>query len=407
MTLDWLISVDDHIVEGPDVWTRRLPKKYQDVCPRVVTNDKGEDVWAYEDVRWGVAGVSAVIGREKDDWSLAPVRYEDVHPSCFDPAARIEIMDQAGILAQANFPTFPRFCGQAFAEAKDKDLALLCVQAWNDHILEDWCGAFPGRFLPLAMIPMWDARLAAQEGRRAIEKGARGIMFSENAASLGLPSIHDKDGYWEPLFELADETGLPICMHSGSSSKIPTTAADAPSIIQVGSGLVINAIQTLWDWTFSGLFFQYENMKIVLSEGQVGWMPYMLDWMNHTLDRQRWAKEGDFATNYAAGEYTARARSRKIVDPEIPPSVIFRDHIYGCILDDPVGIRNIDLIGVDNVLLETDFPHSDGSWPHSLELAHKQLAPLGEDGMYKVMQGNARRVFQFTPAEPPVLATAS
>ena len=109
-----------------------------------------------------MAGVSAVIGRDKDDWSLTPSNYDEIHPSCFNPAARIETMNVAGILAQANFPTFPRFCGQAFMEASDKDLALLCVQAWNDHILEEWCGEFPGRFLPLAMVPMWDAELAAK-----------------------------------------------------------------------------------------------------------------------------------------------------------------------------------------------------------------------------------------------------
>lgn len=401
---DWLISVDDHIVEGPDVWTRRLPAKFHDVCPRVTRLPDGQDVWSYEDVRWGVAGVSAVIGRDKDDWSLAPVNYDSVHPSCYDPTARIETMNVAGILAQANFPTFPRFCGQVFMEAKDKELALLCVQAWNDHILEDWCGQYPGRFLPLAMIPMWDAELAAKEGRRAIEKGARGIMFSENAASLGLPSIHNQDGYWEPLFELANETGLPLCMHIGSSSKIPTTAPDAPSIIQVGGGPVINAIQTLWDWMFSGLFFEYSNLKVVLSEGQIGWMPYMLEWMDHTLDRQRWAREGDFNADYTAGQYTSRARTRKIVDPDITPSMLFRDHVFGCIMDDPVGIANIERIGIDNVMFETDFPHSDGSWPDCLKLAHQQLAPLGEEGMYKVMVGNASRVFQFTPAEPPKIS---
>lgn len=403
---DWLISVDDHVVEAPDVWTSRLPAKYQDEGPRVVRSDDGHDVWAYEEARWGVAGVSAVIGRDKDDWSLAPSNYDEIHPSCFDPKARIEAMDVAGILTQTNFPTFPRFCGQAFAEAKDKELALLCVQAWNDHLIEEWADAHPGRFLPLAMIPMWDPHLAVTEATRAIEKGARGIMFSENASKLGLPSIHDRDNHWGPVLSLMNETGLPVCMHIGSSSVIPTTAPDAPSIIQVGSGPVINAIQTLWDWTFSGLFLEYENLKIVLSEGQIGWMPYMLSWMDHTLDRQRWAREDDFSADYSKGSYESRGRARQIIDLDKPPTTIFRDHIYGCMMDDPVGIRNIDLIGVDNVMIETDFPHSDGTWPDSLTLAKEQLAPLGEEGMRKVMLENAMRVFQFTPAEPPVVSPA-
>lgn len=403
---DWLISVDDHVVEAPTLWSSRLPAKYQDVGPRVIRGDDGHDVWAYENERWGVAGVSAVIGRDKDDWSLAPSNYDEIHPSCFDPKARLEAMDVAGILTQTIFPTFPRFCGQAFTEAKDKELSLLCIQAWNDHILEEWADAHPGRFLPLAMLPLWDPHLAVTEATRAFEKGARGIMFSENASRLGLPSIHDRDNYWAPLFALMNETGLPICMHIGSSSVFPITSADAPSIIQVGSGPALNAIQTLWDWIFSGLFLEYTNMKIVLSEGQIGWIPYMLDWMNHALDRQRWARDDDFTADYSKGEYKSRGRVRQIVDLDKPPTVLFRDHVYGCMMDDPVGIRNIDLIGIDNVMVETDFPHSDGTWPDSLTLAKEQLAPLGEEGMRKVMIENAMRVFQFTAAEPPVAAVA-
>jgi predicted TIM-barrel fold metal-dependent hydrolase len=401
MTTDWLISVDDHLVESPTLWTSRLPLKYRDIGPRVERTDKGHDVWAYEDARWSVPGVGAVIGKDKDDWSIAPANYDEIHPSCYDPVERVKTMNVAGILAETNFPTFPRFCGQAFMEAHDKELALLCVQAWNDHILEEWCGSAPGRFLPLAMIPMWDVHLAVVEATRAIDRGARGIMFSENCATLGLPSIHDAGGYWEPLFQLANDTDLPLCMHIGSSSRFPTTAEDAPAIIPTGSGGVVNAIQALWDWMFRGQFLTYPNLKIVLSEGQVGWIPYMLDWMDHTLDRQRWARSGDFQVNYAAGEFNARGLPRKIVDPDQPPSVLFRNHVFGCIMDDPVGIRNIDLIGVDNVMIETDFPHSDGSWPQSRDLAHKQLAPLGDDGMRKVMIDNASRVFHFTPADPP------
>ena len=351
--------------------------------------------------------MSAVIGRDKDDWSLAPSNYYEIHPSCYDPKARLEAMDVAGILAQTNFPTFPRFCGQAFAEAQDKELALLCVQAWNDHILEEWADAHPGRFLPLAMIPMWDPHLAVTEATRAIEKGARGIMFSENASKLGLPSIHDRDNHWGPVFSLMNETGLPICMHIGSSSVIPTTAPDAPSIIQVGSGPVVNAIQTLWDWTFSGLFLEYENLKIVLSEGQIGWMPYMLNWMDHTLDRQRWARDDDFSADYSKGEYESRGRARKIIDLDKPPTTIFRDHIFGCMMDDPVGIRNIDLIGIDNVMIETDFPHFTSRWPHSMEQVETALLALDDDVRHKVLRGNAERAFKFTPAEPAAATTAA
>src|SRR5262249_9073753 len=125
------------------------------------------------------------------------------------------------------FPTFTRFCGQIFAEREDKELALACVQAYNDWMIDDWCaGEAYGRLIPLTLGPLWDAELAAAEGRRCAEKGGHSIAFSENPVALGLPSIHK--GYWDPLLRACDETGTVISMHIGSSSRLVSTGPDAP-----------------------------------------------------------------------------------------------------------------------------------------------------------------------------------
>jgi predicted TIM-barrel fold metal-dependent hydrolase len=250
------------------------------------------------------------------------------------------------------------------------------------------------------MVPLWDATLAAKEAERAIGKGARGIIFSENVAELGLPSIHDANHYWDPLLSVANETGLPISMHVGSSSKLPVTAPDSPTVLTFAVA-PLNAMRTLCDWLFSGQFFRHPNLKIVLSEGEVGWMPFALMWFDRVAERQRWAESKDFNFDLATGDYAEKSLPNRIIDPECPPSALFRDHVYGCFIEDSVGIRNIDLLGVDNILLETDFPHSDGSWPESIRLAQKQLAPLGEEAMVKILRDNACRAFQFTPAEAP------
>ena len=320
---------------------------------------------------------------------------------CYDVNARVKDMDTAGILRQTLFPSFPRFCGQVFKEAKDKELALLCVQAWNDFIIEDWCGAAPGRFIPLAIVPLWDPHLAASEARRAIGNGARGIIFSENPADLGLPSIHNRDRHWDPLFEVANETGLPICTHIGSSSKLPMTASDAPAIISL-SLTPLNAIRTLHDYIFSGLFFRFPRLKLALSEGEIGWIPFVLMWMDHNVETLRWTEDGDYDLDLAAGIYARKASSEKVVDRGRPPSQIFRDHVYGCFIDDPVGIRLIDLIGVGNVMLETDYPHGDGSWPDSLAVAQRQLKDFSDEDRSRIMIDNACELFQFTPAEAPL-----
>jgi predicted TIM-barrel fold metal-dependent hydrolase len=398
---DWLISVDDHVVERPGTWTDRLPAKYREVGPRVEVIN-GLDTWVYEDKQVPMTGIGAIVRKPKESWTLSAVNYADIDVSCYDPSQRVEAMDEAGILTQTLFPSFPRFCGQVFAEASNKELALLGVRAWNDYMIDEWADAYPGRFIPLAIVPLWDGQLAAAEAQRAIARGARGVIFSEQIADLGLPSIHDKGRFWDPLFAVMNETGLPICMHIGSSSKLPLTALDAPSVLTIAIA-PMNAFKTAFDWTFSGNFFRFPNLKVVLSEGGIGWIPYVLWQMDHVADTQLWAHHSDFNFDMTAGDYEQRPISETIISDVIPPSQVFKDHVYGCFIDDPVGVRNLDLVGTDNVMIETDYPHSDGSWPNSIKLAREQLEPHGEETMRKILSGNAERVFQFTPAVPSVL----
>jgi hypothetical protein len=126
--LDWLVSVDDHVIEPPKVWVDRLPAKYREVGPRMLADDS----WAYEDKLVPTSGLSVAAGKRKEEFSPNPVPYSEMRPAAYDPIARVADMDRAGILGSLCFPSFPRFCGQVFWEAKDKELALLCVQAYND-----------------------------------------------------------------------------------------------------------------------------------------------------------------------------------------------------------------------------------------------------------------------------------
>jgi predicted TIM-barrel fold metal-dependent hydrolase len=103
-------------------------------------------------------------------------------------------MDVNHVQSALCFPTFPRFCGQTFTEAKDRELGLLSVRAYNDWMVEEWCGpAARGRLIPLTLIPLWDAELAAQEVRRNASRGVRAVAFSEIPPHLGLPSVHTDD----------------------------------------------------------------------------------------------------------------------------------------------------------------------------------------------------------------------
>jgi predicted TIM-barrel fold metal-dependent hydrolase len=368
--LDWLVSVDDHVIEPPNVWVDRLPARYRDVGPRMLA----DDTWVYEDKRQPTSGLSVTAGKRKEEFTPNPVPYSEMRPAAYDPIARVVDMDRAGILGSLCFPSFPRFCGQIFWEAKDKDLALLCVQAYNDWMIEDWCGGEgKGRLIPLTMVPLWDVELAAAEVRRCADRGSFAVTFPENPYPLGLPSIHDKDHYWDPFYQACQDTETVICMHIGSSSKMPSTSPDAPFI--VSSTLTFsNAMGSMIDYIFSGTLERFQALKIAYSEGQVGWMPYVME------------RADKLAAERASNSFGTSL-------PQPPSSYVSR--IYGCIFDDEVGLANRDVIGMDQICFETDYPHADSTFPHSKKVVEDicTQAGLNDEERYKLLRGNAIKAF--------------
>ena len=154
VNLDWLVSVDDHLYEPPNLWQDRVPSKYRDMAPWVEHSRGNGEFWVYEDTRVATGvGLGARAGKTYEELRPDPIQFSEMRPGCYDATARIEDMDTAGIISSLCFPTYPRFCGQLFWEAKDKDLALLCVKAYNDWVIEEWCAFAPDRLLPLTLIP--------------------------------------------------------------------------------------------------------------------------------------------------------------------------------------------------------------------------------------------------------------
>ena len=393
-----IISVDDHITEPATVWSDRLPSKYADVGPRVhrlpvkqmtfiggtftaIPGEKGDegplaDWWFYEDLRRPLTRLETAVGFSRDQDILGGITYDEMRQGGDKLKERLEDMDTAGIEASLCFPTFPRFCGQTFYEAKDKELAMLCVRAYNDWMVEEWCGESGGRMLPLCIVPLWDPVAAAAEVRRNAARGVHAVCFSEIPTNLGLPSIHDKDGYWKPFFAACNETATTINMHIGSGSKMPSTSPDAPAA--VGSTLTFaNCCFSMVDWLMSGVFTEFPNLKIAYSEGQIGWIPYILERANNVWEENRgWGGIAD-----------------KVL---VPPSQLFKEHIYGCYFDDPHGLRSLEEIGVDNVTFECDYPHSDSTWPHTAKIAAEQTRELSDEVVYKLMRGNAIKMLSIT-----------
>jgi predicted TIM-barrel fold metal-dependent hydrolase len=397
---EWLISVDDHVLEPGHVWQDRVPKKHRDAAPRLIRDAEGE-AWLYEGRRMVTPGLGAVAGKTREEFSFEPITYDEMRPGCYDSVARLDDMNRAGVLASLCFPSFPRFCGQVFHEAQDRELALLCVQAYNDWMIDEWCGRAPGRYIPLTLIPLWDPVLAAAEVRRTAAKGCRAVSFSENPAMLGLPTIQSRGGHWDPLMAACEETETIVCMHIGSSSRRYTMSDESPMLVTMSWAPPLMIAGAMIEWIFSPVVRKFPGIKVTLAEGGIGWMPFFLDRCAQVVEKHRyWISSGDVKHDSLSGHVEVIKDGG--VDLEgFSVMDTFRQHIYGCFIDDLGGIRNLDAIGVDNVMIETDYPHSDSTWPHCLEHAQKQLEGLSPEHRRKIMRGNAERLFGFTPAEPP------
>ena len=157
------------------------------------------------------------------------------------------------------------------------------------------------------------------------------------------------------------------------------------------------------DWIFSGLFQKFPNIKIALSEGSIGWIPWVLERAQQVYDTQRhWVKKGVALGNVGPVQDYDMQIDTELIDIYGD----YREHFYGCFIDDATGLSMIDVVGEDNIMLEVDYPHSDTTWPNSLSLAHQRLddANLTPEVQYKILRGNAERLYQFTPSDPPKVA---
>lgn len=392
-----IVSVDDHVVEPADTWEKRLPAKHRDAGPRIVRRGiagmrylgSGQrydidwdddappaDCWVYEDLVVPHKRHVAAVGYSRDEMSASPMTYDGMRPGCYDPKARAEDMLANHVERSLAFPTFPRFCGQTFAEASDKELALLCVRAYNDFIVEEWCDDPHGVNIPLCIVPLWDVDLAVEEIRRNAARGVTAVAFSEIPAKLGLPSIHS--GSWNRFFAACEETGTTVCMHIGSSSQMPLTSEDAPPAVQVTLSFA-NAMSSMTDYLLSGVLVEHPRLKIAYSEGQIGWIPYILERIDDVWEEHRaWGGVGETI-------------------PE-PPSTYYYRQVYGCFFRDQHGIDSLDAVGEENVTFETDYPHTDSTWPHTKSVAEKLMGHLPQETVDKLCRGNAIRMLDLDRA---------
>ncbi len=367
-----IISVDDHVVEPAHMFEGRLPSRLQDRAPRVVEEDDGRQVWLFEHIRESHTGLNAVAGRPIEECGMEPTRFDAMRRGAWDPGARVHDMDINGIYASLNFPSaLAGFAGQRFQLGIDPDLARATVRAWNSWMLEEWVGPHPDRFIPCQLPLLLDPVEAADEIRRNAERGFKAVTFTEGPEKLGLPSLHG--GYWEPFMAACEETGTVVCLHVGSSSTIPDTSPEAPPDT-IGVLFFAYAMFYAVDWLYSMIPVRHPDLRICLSEGGIGWVAGLIDRLDHILR---------YHQLYGTWQGI-----------ELTPAEVLRRNFRFCALDDPAAFHQTDRIGPENLMVESDYPHLDSTWPDTQPLLFQHLSHLPEEVGRKIVWENASKLFR-------------
>jgi predicted TIM-barrel fold metal-dependent hydrolase len=376
-----VISVDDHIVEPPHTFDGRVPAKLAERAPRVVEKDDGSQVWMYDGEEIPNVGFNAVVGRPVSEYSFEPARFDEMRKGAWDIHERIRDMDVNGIYASLCFPSFlPGFAGQRIQVSRDPELALATMRAWNDWHLEEWAGTYPGRIIPCQLPYLRDPEIAADEVRRNAERGFKAVTFSEGPHALGLPSLHS--GHWDPLMRACEETGTVVNLHIGSSGTSPSTSDDAPADV-IGVLFFGYAMFAAVDWLYSLIPVRFPDIRICLSEGGIGWVPALLDRLDHML------RYHEMYGTWSGIELT--------------PAEVMQRNFWFCAVEDPSAFAMRERIGVDKILLEADYPHCDSTWPDTQAVIEREIGGLPSDDIRKFTWENASNLYRH-PVPPDVQA---
>ncbi|PKV82229.1 amidohydrolase family protein [Nocardia fluminea] len=370
-----LVSIDDHVVEPADMFARHTPKKYAEYIPKLITSEQGVDQWVYRGKPVGVTGLNAVVGWPKEEWDKNPARYAEMRPGVYDIHRRIADMNANGILSSMCFPTFAGFSAGHLSQFKD-EITIAVISAYNDWHIDEWCAAYPGRFIPNAILPLWEPALAVAEINRVAAKGFRGVTMPELPHIDGLPSYHDGE-YWGPVWAALADTGLVMNLHIGQGFGALRLAPNAPidNLMCLAPTVSQIAVQ---DLLWGPALRTYPGLKVALSEGGIGWIPFYLDRSDRHYTNQKWLRR-DFGGRM--------------------PSDVFREHVMACYVTDRNSLKMRHEIGIDIIAWECDYPHSDSLFPDAPEFVLEELTSAGADDsdIHQITWQNACRFLNWDP----------
>ena len=369
-----LVSVDDHVIEPPDAFVNHIAAKYKSRAPRIESHNR-KDYWNIDGKLTALSGLNAVVGRPKGEYGTEPNSFADLRKGCYDVKARVEDMSVNGILSSVCFPNLLGFGGGLALSSHDREFGKALVQAYNDWHVADWAGAAPGRLIPLAVLPLWDIEATVQEIKRLVPLGVHAVSFPETPGVEGrLPSVHSD--LWDPLWKVCSDNAVLVCTHIGTAGPPPITTPDEP-FVAWATALPLATCFSAADWLFAPMWRKFPKLRVALAEAGAGWIPFLLERADNVYHQHR--------------EWTNTDLGKDL------PSEIFKRHFLTCFLSERIELVNHELIGMDNIAWEADYPHSDCSWPTSAEAAWESVKALSDENINKATHLNAMRDFNFDP----------
>jgi predicted TIM-barrel fold metal-dependent hydrolase len=365
-----LFSTDDHLVEPPHMFEGRLPARLQDLAPKVVETEEGHEVWSFDGQIFFQVGLNAVVGRKTEDWKVEPTRFDEMRQACYDVDARVRDMDINGVWASVNFPSqITGFCGSVFSRCSDPELGLAVTRAWNDWFFDEWYSPHPDRMVPMGITYLADPEQGAREIRRNADRGFTAVT---------LPEMPHRIGWWDPIIAACAETDTVICLHVGS-----TGVADMPKgapMVPLGATLFGQlSLSACAEWLWSGYPVKHPNLRVIMSEGGIGWVAMLHDRLENIVDRSGYG-------HYFPGD--------------LRPAEVLHRNFWFSTIDDPSTLSTRETVGVDRITFESDYPHGDGTWPDTQAVFAAVFGALTADEIAKISHENAAQLFRH-PLPPP------
>ena len=370
-----VISVDDHLVEPPWLFDGRMPARYADRAPRVEDDGHGVQRWMFDGREFPQLGLNAMVGRiDRDDFTQEPSRFSDMRRGAWDIDHRIRDMDLAGIWASVCFPSqITGFCGRIYSACSDPDLGLAVTRAFNDWIAEEWAGRYPERIVPLGITWLADAEIGAREVRRNAARGFTAVSLPEQPTNLGLASLHS--GWWDPILAACEETDTAVCLHVGSSGVLMPFDPLGPVSGTVATLFQAQTMAAMTEWVWSAIPLRFPGLKIVASEGGIGWVPSMYDRLRHQIE----------VSGHGRKVWPSKA---------IGPHEVLLRNFHFCTIDDPSSVDSVVALAPDKIMVETDYPHADSTWPDCQAHLVRALGHLPASTIRALCHENAARVFR-------------